>query len=461
MLIFRHSAYMMHISRHIVLLSLLLSGCAAYEAMPLRPGPASARPLADMVIDTRDLPFPMLARHPFIPSDGLDEIEVAILAVANNPDLKLARNDAAIAQAQAFSAGLLPDPQLVLSSDLSNTGGAGATRAFSFGLSYDVSALVKSAAIGRAAQADIRKTNLTLLWQEWQVVSQARLLFVKLLYARKLMAVLSETRTLFADRVRRAKEARDRGLLTSDAVTPNLTALQDIEKQVFDFERLISQSSHELNALLGLPPAATVSLQEGAAMEAFDEPAVVFAERDLRRRRPDLLALEAGYESQDQRYRAALLAQFPVINIGLTRARDSSNVYSNGIGMTLSLPFLNRNRGNIAIERATRQKLFDEYQQRLQVSHNDVARILDQHRLDVAQLRLVEGAVAELSATLARSELAFRANNIDLLLYVNARAALLAKQVEQINLQQAVAEQRVALQTVLGVEPGNQSASGK
>ncbi|MDP9109365.1 MAG: TolC family protein [Pseudomonadota bacterium] len=436
-----------------------LAGCAAYEAKPLVAEPVLTRPLATLVIDTRTLPFPALAAYRFDPTDGLDEVEVAILAVANNPELKLARDDAAIARAQAFAAGLLPDPQLALSSDLSNSGGT--TRAFSFGLSYDVSALVKQEANGRAERADNRKTDLNLLWQEWQVISQARLAFVKLLYARKLMAVLADTRSLFSDRVVRTRLALERGLVTSDAVTPNLSALQDVEKQIFELERQTSQAAYDLNAVLGLPATTMIPLQKDASVKEFDEAAVRAAESELNLRRPDLRALEAGYEAQDQRYRAALLGQFPAINIGLTRARDSSNVYSNGVGITMSLPFLNRNRGNIAIEKATRQKLFDEFQQRTRTSHSDIARILDQQRLFVAQLHANEAAVAELSALLAKSELAFRGGNVDMLLYANARAGLLARQVEQINLQQSAAEQRVALQTVLGVEPANQTPTGK
>ena len=432
---------------------LILSACASYERLPLAPAKAPPTQLTHLTVDSRTLPFPALAAHRFDPSDGLDETEVAMLAVANNADLKLARDDAAIAYAQAFSAGLLPDPQLALSRDMSNTAGPGGTKAFSLGLSYDINAVLMHLTSAPAARADARKTDLALLWQEWQVVSQARLLYVKLMHARRLASVLDDNQKLFADRVRRIREALARGLLTSDALTPNLTALQDIQRQIFELERQTSQSEHELNALLGLAPGVKVVLQEGPAEAPLDENALVAAEADLRRRRPDLLALEAGYEAEDQRYRGALLAQFPALNVGLTRARDSSNIYSNGVGVTLSLPFLNRNRGNIAIEKATRQKLYDEYGLRLQGSRHEVARILDQYRLDAAQLVLVDAAVQEFSAALARSELAFRTNNVDALLYANARAGLLAKQVEQINLQQAVAEQRVGLLTVLGIDP--------
>jgi outer membrane protein TolC len=410
---------------------------------------------ADLIqVDTRSLPFPVLASHPFDPRDGLDEIEVATLAVANNPDLKLARDDRAVAQAQAFAAGLLPDPQLALSGDLSNSGGGpGATRAFNLGLNYDVGALITRAAGRRAARAEVQKTDLALLWQEWQVASQARLGFVRLTYGRRLLAVLQDNRTLFAGRAARTEQALQAGLLASDAVLPNLSALQDIDKQIHDLQRQLSQTGHDLNALLGLDAGAELHLQDGPPAAFADEGAAAAALGALAQRRPDLRALEAGYSAQDQRYRAALLAQFPALNVGLSRARDNSNVYDNSFGITLSLPIFNRNRGNIAIEQASRQKLHDEYQVRVQAARGEIRTILDQQRLDRAQLAGVDAALARLEPAIGRSELAARSGLIDSLAYANARAALLAKQAERIALQQQIAEQRVALQTLLGTAP--------
>jgi len=429
-----------------------LAGCSTYEALPLTPAMPAPATLADLRVDAASLPFPALAAHRFDPSDGLDIVETAMLAVANNPDLKLARDDAAIAHAQAYAAGLLPDPQLALSRDLSDSGGADTRAAYSYGLSYDINALLLHSSQRDAAQADAHKTDLNLLWQEWQVVSQARLLFVRVTQSRHLMDTLIETRSLFEDRVRRTQTALERGLLTSDSVSPNVAALQDVQRQIFELERQSAQSARELNALLGLAPSTVLQLQDSAEPVASDGAQVDAALAALPQRRPDLIALQAGYRAQDERYRGALLAQFPALNIGLTRARDSSGIGSDAIGITMSLPFLNRNRGNIAIERATRQKLHDEYQQRLQTSRNDIAGIAAEQALDARQLAQVDAAIVELRTVLARSDTAYRADAVDALTYANARAALLAKQVERINLWQAMLEQRVALQTLLGVD---------
>jgi outer membrane protein TolC len=437
-------------------LLLLLCGslacCATYKPNPLNTHSTLPDHIPHIAIDPKQMPLPELAAHRFDPSDGLDMTEVAMLAVVNNPDLKIARDDAGISRAQAFSAGFLPNPQLTFSQDITNTGGAGATKAFNFGLSYDFGSLLLHSSTRSAAEADARKTDLNLLWQEWQVVSQARLLFVRLTQAKKLMAILEQNRALFADRYKRTQLALDQGLLAIDAVTPNLTALQDVNKQINDLERQVNQNRHDLNALLGISPEVNVPLQGDVTLPALDEAAIKAILPNLARRRPDLIGLEAGYQAEDFRYRAAILAQFPALNIGLNRARDSSAIYSTGIGITLSLPIFNHNQGNIAIEEATRQKLHDDYQQRLNTGTSDIHRLMNEQRINARQLAAVNQSVAELTVVADKAKTAFQTNNIDMLAFANLQSSLLSKQIEQTNLQQSILEQRVALQTLIGGE---------
>jgi len=160
-------------------LSALLAGCASYRPLALPSDAALVRDVGQLSVDVARLPGSELAAHPFDPSDGLDITEVAMLAVANNPELRLARADAGVTRAQAFSAGLLPDPQLALTRDTA-MGAPGATTAFSAGLTVDVAALLARSSTQAAGQAESRKADLDLLWQEWQTVAKARLLFVKL-----------------------------------------------------------------------------------------------------------------------------------------------------------------------------------------------------------------------------------------------------------------------------------------
>ena len=429
-----------------------LAGCATYRHQPLSAGSTLQDRIPDLTIDPRQMPLPELAAHKFDPTDGLDMTEVAMLAVVNNPDLKLARADAGVAHAQAFAAGLLPDPQVSLTRDFPDSGSAATTSAYNIGLSYDVIALLTFAPRRAAARQEVAKTDLNLLWLEWQVVAQARQLFVRLTQAERLMEVLQSNRALFADRYRRTQTALERGLLTLDSVTPHLTALQDVSRQINDLERLVSQNRHDLNALLGLAPRVAVRLVGPAELPELDEAGVERLLQDLPRRRPDLIALQFGYTAQENRYRAAILAQFPSLHVGFQKARDTSDIHTTGFNISLTLPIFSGNRGPIAVERATRQRLHAEYDQRLDAADSALHRILAEQRIIRRQLQEVDEGLAALSQAAEKTEDAFRARNIDALAFATLQTALLAKKIEKINLEQLILEQRVALQTLAGGE---------
>lgn len=429
-----------------------LAGCATYQPLPLQTKPQFPVEVPHLIVQSARMPLPELATHRFDPSDGLDMTEVAMLAVANNPQLRVARDEAGIARAQAFAAGLLPDPQLSLTRDFPSNGTAGNTSAFNLGLSYDVNALLTRSAVKNVAQAAQRQTDLNLLWQEWQIVSQARLLFARNLGRQQLLAVLQEERALLFSRYQRTQQALAQGNLTLDAANADLAALQTLDTAINDLSRQIATNRHDLNALLGLAPGMQVHLVGQIQLPPIDEAGLKSAMEQLGERRPDLLALQAGYESQEQRFRQAVLAQFPALNIGLTHARDTSGLYTQGFGITLSLPIFNRNRGNIAIEQATRQRLHDEYQMRINSAAADIARILEDQKLLEKQLQNVESGVDVLAQAAANAEAAFDEGNIDSLAYTNLRTAWLAKQAEAITLKQTLLEQRVALLTLIGGE---------
>lgn len=433
-----------------VALFILLTGCARYEALSLRDFQHLPQDVREIAVDSSAMSWPPLTRHAFDPRDGLDMIEVAMLAVANNQSLKLARDDLGIARAQAFSAGLLPDPEVSLAHDVNGHHASGLVMAYSMGLSYDIGALVLRSANRAAARGEADQVNLNLLWQEAQVASEAQLLFVRLFQGQRLQGVLEETLQLAAEQLSRTQQALIQGLIGADAVTVNWTNWQATQSQLFDLRRKINQDRHALNTLLGLPAETRVPLQGEARTPALDESAVRAALERLPRRRADLLALEAGYRAQDERYRGALLRQFPALQLGFSNSRDTDGVYSDSIGLNLTIPIFNRNRGQIAIEKATRKRLYDEYHQRLLSSRNEIDLAVTEQRLNEHQLEQIERTLESLRKSLAQSATAYRAGLIDLSAYAAVHFALLNKQAERIATQQAILEQRIELQTLLG-----------
>ncbi|MDE2082722.1 MAG: TolC family protein [Burkholderiales bacterium] len=433
-----------------------LAGCATYAPRPLSQTVALPGSVQALSVRPEQLPFATLRAHRYDPSDGLDIDEVAMLAVANNPQLRLARDSLGIARAQAFAAGLLPDPQLGLTGDHPTNGGPGNTNAFNLNLGYDVGALLTRSSRVAGADAEVQRVNLDLLWQEWQVVSQARLLFTRLRSQQQLLATLQRGRALLSAAAESSHRALEAGNLTLDLSVSDLAALQGVERQINELERSRLQDTLALNSLLGLAPGAPLELvgepgrPDGPPMP---DPAAVRAGLVPKlARRPDLLALQAGYRSQEAAFRGAVLAQFPALNVGLTRARDTSGLYTMGFGLSLSLPIFNGNRGNVAIERATRARLHDEYQQRLAAADSEVEAALANIPLLQTQLQRTDAAVAVLGRLAMRADAAFREGNLGAADHTRMTMAWLDKQVEAMQLREALAEQQIALQTLLGPE---------
>jgi outer membrane protein TolC len=431
--------------------SLAMAACTSYAPLALPTQSDLATDVATLVVQPVALGPHDWPAHRFDPSNGFDSIEIATLAVANNPGLRTARAGLGVNQAQALAAGLLPDPQLSLSRDFPFSAAPGLTSAFSLGLGFDLSSLLTRPAAERAARSELRGARLSLLWQEWQVIGQARLLFSRALAAEGNEALLRAQRTLLNARFEQARRALARGDMTIDAAAGYRTALDDVDRQLSELSRTRDIGLEDLNALLGLRAGTRLQLVDGATSGAPVNAAAVAARmHDLPQRRPDLLALKAGYEAQDQRLRQAILAQFPALNLGLTRARDTAGLQTRGFTVGLTLPVFNRNRGNIAIESATRAKLRAEYQARLDAAQTGIERILLALPAQSDRLGQVEEGLRFLEPAADAAQRAFKADAIDVLTYTNLQAAVLAKRQEAAALRQSIAEQHLALQTLLG-----------
>jgi outer membrane protein TolC len=432
----------------------ILSGCATYSPLPLATRPDLARGLP-LTVDAHALGWPQRSAYRFDTAHGLDMTEVAILAALNNPDLKAARQKAGVARAQVFAARLLPDPQLSGGLDYPMASGVGLSNAFNLGLSYGIRELILRDTNVAAARSGAHQVDLDVLWQEWQTVQQARLLYVKVLSGSRRLKLLQELHRLYAKRYAESSAALRQGNLTLDVVGTDLSALLDADTKLSQAERDLSQTRHDLDALLGLAPSVRLDLgplpPPPARMGKAQYEAALAA---VQQHRPDLLALQAGYQSQEDQVRGAVLGQFPSLSVGFNRARDTSAINSEGWAITLNLPLFDRNRGAIAVQRATRAQLRQEYQARLDQTAGEADRIRAEQVLIERQVRRLQAHLPELQRMVQKAGQAYEARSIDALTYLNMRNTLVSKQIELVDLEEALWKDRIALETLLGVAEG-------
>jgi outer membrane protein TolC len=428
---------------------LILGGCATYSALPLGDG-HGASSVGQLTAPTAAMPLPSLATHRFDPSDGLDATEVAMLAVANSPALRLKRDELGLARAQAFAAGLLPDPQLSLAEDFPQHSGPGLTTAFNLGISEDITALLTRSSRTAAARSHVEQVNLDLLWAEWQTVTQARQLFDQVASLRAQQRRLQIEADALAPVDRYVQMALQAGNLTYDTASAGLNAGADVRKRLGDTAVQLHQAESDLHVLLGLAASAPIDPVGSAEPAQPTAAQIQQALTDLPARRPDLLALQEGYAAQDAALRGAILAQFPALTLGFNTARDTSAIYTRGFSIGISLPLFNRNRGNIAIERATRVQLKDAYAERVLTARSDVQRLqADLATLDRQRAPLV-ARVRQLDAARHSAENAWREQLLDWPTYLAIRSNVLGADLGLLDFRQQQTKAAIALQALLG-----------
>jgi outer membrane protein TolC len=202
--------------------------------------------------------------------------------------------------------------------------------------------------------------------------------------------------------------------------------------------------------MLGLAPEVVLPLKTQLQVLQVDPQAVMRALADIANRRPDLIALQLGYRSQDEKFRGTIVGQFPALTFGPSYSRDTSDVRSFGPQLTMDLPIFDRNQGNIAIEKTTRDQLRAEFEARLSAAHSEVLASLATQRLLARQLDEERAELPVLKGFAEQAESAMNAGNIDERAYVDLVSANYTKQQAVLTLEQQLLDQEVAIATLIG-----------
>jgi outer membrane protein TolC len=421
-----------------------LAACATYQPKPLEMRPRLAQGLGDLKLATADSSVPVVEI-----TKPLGLADIAFLAVENNPDLIAARADHAVGEAEIVQAGILPNPQFTGGYSFLVSGPA-SFDAWNVGLTEDIKAIVTMSATKESARFAAFKGDADELWQEWQLISKAGLLYIDIVEGRRMRSSIGEAQELLEQRYTRSRKALEQGDVDMTVVAPDISALSDLEKTLADLDRTLQSKEHDLNALLGLDPDYTLILSDAIALPAIPAADIQRLTAELPRRRPDLIALQLGYRSQEAKLRAAVLGQFPALVFGGAGSTDTSHVLSAGPSITLDLPIFNRNQGNIAIETATRQKLYDEFNSRNAAATIEIKASLSESVLLERQLTSLNQKLADNTRTSNLAEAAFRSGNIDERGYVDLAMTRISKQQEVIATEQLLFEHRVAIAALLG-----------
>jgi outer membrane protein TolC len=428
-----------------------LGGCAAYAPVPLTKDSdrlLAGPDLGAVSAEAASLHQPRLAPVAIDLDRPLTPQALGLIAVIANPDLRAARAKAKVADAQAFDADLLPDPSLALSFD-KRLAGPDPLDAWGAQVIYELAALRDHAAVTAAARAGRDQVRLDLAWQEWQTAGQARLLGARIIGLQASLAIDQQGQARADAALERTLAAAARGDLKADDVTARRLAAADASDKAGQAERDLASARGDLNRLLGLSTHARLDIA------APNPPAQPQQDADAlfalaRAERLDLKALEAGYASQEAGVRKAVLDQFPSLQLTLTRARDTTGNQTFGPAVSFVAPLWNRNQGGVAIAEATREQLREEYDARLIATRADIAELTDALALEWRQRQEIAAQAEPLGLMAQATEAAATRSDIVQATAEAARQSADDKALAVVGLDQAMAEQTVALELAVG-----------
>jgi len=383
---------------------------------------------------------------------GIGPDDAAAIALYSNPALRSIRDRRGLASAQLIQAGILPNPVVSYSRDYVTGGNtAGTVTAYNFTAAWEFSALIPFLPKQTAARKNYRSVDLDVAWDEWQIAVNARTAVYRALGLNAQLAQAVEATEGLqqsTDAMRKAVDAHEKTVLELAAVE---SASQDSRATMLALEQEFHKQGLGLNKILGVEAEVKVALRAGLSLPTrLAPPEQHELADDLQSRRLDLLGLQQGLESQDATVRAAILAQFPKMSAGFVKASDTTNVHTTGLIVAVDVPIFDRNQGVIATERATRQRLRDEYTQRAFEARSDIAVALADIRSLDRQITAAQEALPLLEKLVSSAQAATEQRNADVLSYYTARSNLLQKRVQLIKLQEQLLEAHTALEIASG-----------
>ncbi|HEX6812154.1 MAG TPA: TolC family protein [Planctomycetota bacterium] len=362
----------------------LLAGCESYAPEPVdlaQHARLFAERLPDAAVIGRD------ARGPLDPSDGIDLAEARLIALVFNPELRIARQHAGVAQASAAEAGRWQDPELqasfmrILESSATHPWLAGAGVGLTLpltgrpALEKELAQGVHARALAEARLAETGVLNsLDAAWVAWS----SQQLVVTLL--EELLAGLQQLETT-------AQSLAATGRITQiEARTFTLARVQRAAELV-QARSNVAVRELELKRLMGLPPERPLTLR--SVIELSVRAPNSAERRQLLLTSPRVLLPQRDHDVAERKLRLAIRKQWPELTLVPGWEEEDAQPRA-GLGLSLPIPLWNANAREIAEARAERSATAEVLRAALEVATQDLARAEARARAAAERRQIVE-----------------------------------------------------------------------
>lgn len=301
---------------------------------------------------------------------GVDDLER--LAVEHNRDLSAVRQEIAIAKGLVTQSRLRPNPGLDLTVETGRPLGSAGERAIEIGYAHTFEMGGKRARRIDVARVGVEIAELEVADRERQLRADVRIRFAEALASQRNLDVLRELAEL-TDRTSRATEQR----VAEGEAAPVERALLQVEVGRLTADRVLATSAvvratGAIKLAAGLDANEALSLRGDLRLPPITVPLETAIAAALEQR-PDLRAARAAERHADAELALARAERTPDL-IGLARYAQTDSRFdqlgttSTGqlapivdrdhtltVGVSVPLPFANRNQGNIETSQSRRQ----------------------------------------------------------------------------------------------------------
>ena len=294
------------------------------------------------------------------------------LALAGNNELQAARQEIAAARGLLTQTRLRPNPGVDLSFGTGRPLGSAGEREFEIGYAHTFELGGKRDRRIDVGRVGVEIAELIVMDRERQLIAEVKTRYAEALAAGRNLQVLNELSEL-TDRAYRAAQQR----VAEGEAAPVERALLQVEAGRLTADRLLAASA-STRAVAALKLAAGIDASESIGVRGdLKPPAVALPLEDVIARalseRADLKAARAEEARGEAELRLAhaervpdviglaqygrVQSQFPQLGLTatgqLTPLRDTDQLLT--VGVSIPLPFANRNQGNIEASMARRQ----------------------------------------------------------------------------------------------------------
>ena len=334
----------------------LLSGCVKYHAKPVDPVQTLAT-LQSRTTDDAKLKEFLEANNVHLPNPPKWDLRaLTLVAFYFHPDLDEARAAAAGARAGVVTAGQRPNPQISPSLTIDTTTSPPWIPAL--GLQIPIETAGKRGHRIAQARQQQRATQLRVISVAWQVRARVRTSLTDFVAARRTQETLGRELSFQDQIVQLLQKQLEAGAITPFELAQARLAATNARLAADQAALQRDVAGAALADALGIPTEAFERIApfvESSDMSAAQLPDDA-AKRQTLVSRTDILAALSDYEAAQAALQLEVSRQYPDVQLGPGYQLDQTDNKWTVIGLGLTLPVFNRNRGPIAEAEALREQ---------------------------------------------------------------------------------------------------------